>query len=296
MPGLSMRGRSFYNTEMMAGRRKHPSSGTSEASVRTLLRGLAILEALASSHGLNLSEVARKTRLPVSTTHRLLETLRRRGFVQPLEDSRYRVGLRAFEVGMGFLRGQHLTEAARPAMVELVDRVRETANLAVRDGGEAVYVLQVESDRMLRLFAQPGARHPLYCTGVGKALLAWEPEEQVRALLGPGPLPRYTPRTLTEPDDVLRELRAVRARGYAVDREEREPGVRCVAAPVRDLQGRVVAALSVSAPASRLPHRRIPQVAATVVAAAREVSRRLGFSVGRISPPAGGNPRRPSES
>jgi IclR family acetate operon transcriptional repressor len=280
MPGLSMRGRSFYNTEMMAGRRKHPSSGASEASVRTLLRGLAILEALASSHGLNLSEVARKTRLPVSTTHRLLETLRRRGFVQPLEDSRYRVGLRAFEVGMGFLRGQHLTEAARPAMVELVDRVRETANLAVRDGGEAVYVLQVESDRMLRLFAQPGARHPLYCTGVGKVLLAWEPEEQVRALLGPGPLPRYT----------------LRARGYAVDREEREVGVRCVAAPVRDLHGRVVAALSVSAPASRLPHRRIPQVAATVVAAAREVSRRLGFSVGRISPPVGGNPRRPSES
>jgi DNA-binding IclR family transcriptional regulator len=280
MPGLSMRGRSFYNTEMMAGRRKHPSSGASEASVRTLLRGLAILEALASSHGLNLSEVARKTRLPVSTTYRLLETLRRRGFVQPLEDSRYRVGLRAFEVGMGFLRGQHLTEAARPAMVELVDRVRETANLAVRDGGEAVYVLQVESDRMLRLFAQPGARHPLYCTGVGKVLLAWEPEEQVRALLGPGPLPRYTPRTLTEPDDVLRELRA---------------GAQ-LPAPVRDLQGRVVAALSVSAPASRLPHRRIPQVAATVVAAAREVSRRLGFSVGRISPPAGGNPRRPSES
>lgn len=257
--------------------------------MRALLRGLAVLEVLAQGQDLNLSEVARRARLPVSTAHRLLETLRRRGFVQPVEDGRYRVGLRAFEVGMGFLRAQRLPEVARPVMVELVDRVEETANLAVRDGAEAVYVLQVESHRMLRLFAQPGARHPLYCTGVGKVLLAWEPEEEVRRLLGPGPLPRFTPRTLTDPDAVVRELRAIRARGYAVDREERESGVRCVAAPVRDASGRVVAALSVSAPASRVPHHRIPPVAATVVSAAEEISRRLGFSTARISPPPAGN-------
>ncbi len=248
-----------------------------DAQVRSLVRGLAVLEALASAPSASLSEVARRTRLPVSTTHRLLETLRRRGFVQPVEPGRYRVGLRAFEVGMGFLRAQQLPEAARPVMAELVAQVRETANLAVRDGAEAVYVLQVESEQMLRLFARPGARHPLYCTGVGKVLLAWEPEEEVRGWLGPGPLPRYTPRTLTDPEAVLREVRRVRARGYAVDREERETGVRCVAAPVRDVSGRVVAALSVSAPASRLPARRIPHVAAAVVAAARRISRRLGF-------------------
>lgn len=264
--------------------------------MRALLRGLAVLETLAHSHGLSLSEVARRARLPVSTTHRLLETLRRRGYVQPVDDGLYRVGLRAFEVGMGFLRGQHLTEAARPVMVQLVDRLQETANLAVRDGDEAVYVLQVESDRMLRLFAQPGARHPLYCTGVGKVLLAWEPEGVVRGLLGSGPLVRFTPRTLTDPEAVLRELRGVRARGYAVDREEREEGVRCVAAPVRDAQGRVVAALSVSAPASRLPHPRIPEVAATVLSAAHQISRRLGFSAQRIGPPAGGTAPRSSES
>lgn len=252
--------------------------GERSGDVRALVRGLAVLEALAGGHDLNLSELSRRTGLPVSTAHRLLETLRRRGFVQSVDEGRYRVGLRAFEVGMGFLRSQRLPEVARPVMVSLVDRVRETANLAVRDGSEAVYVLQVESDRMLRLFAQPGARHPLYCTGVGKVLLAWEPEEVVRALLGPGPLPRFTPRTLTHPEDVVRHLRRVRARGYAVDREERESGVRCVAAPVRDASGRVVAALSVSAPASRLPNRRIPQVAATVVAAAHRISRQLGVT------------------
>ncbi len=281
---------------MGEGRRAHSTARQSDVHVRALLRGLAVLEVLAQGQDLNLSEVARRARLPVSTTHRLLETLRRRGFVQPVEDGRYRVGLRAFEVGMGFLRAQRLPDVARPVMVELVDRVEETANLAVRDGAEAVYVLQVESDRMLRLFGQPGSRHPLYCTGVGKVLLAWEPEEEVRKLLGRGPLPRFTPRTLTDPDAVVRELRVVRARGYAVDREERESGVRCVAAPVRDAAGRVAAALSVSAPASRLPNRRIPQVAATVVSAADEISRRLGFSAVRNSPPPAGKIPVPSES
>lgn len=253
--------------------------------VRALLRGLALLELVASDRDPSLSALARRARLPVSTTHRLLETLRRRGFVQAVGDGHYRLGVRAFEVGMSFLRSHGLPEVARPVMADLVDRVKETTNLAVRDGPEAVYILQVESERMLRLFAQPGARHPLYCTGVGKVLLAWEPEDHVRALLGAGPLPRFTPRTLTDPDAVLRELRTVRARGYAVDREERESGVRCVAAPVRDASGRVVAALSVSAPASRLPHRRIPQVAALVVSAAHRISRGLGFSASRSAPP-----------
>jgi IclR family acetate operon transcriptional repressor len=262
-----------------------PASAQPRGDVRALLRGLAVLEALAAGPDLSLSEVARRTALPVSTAHRLLETLRRRGFVQAVDGGRYRVGLRAFEVGVSFLRSQRLPEVARPVMVALVDRVRETANLAVRDGAEAVYVLQVESDRMLRLFAQPGARHPLYCTGVGKVLLAWEPEDLVRVLLGPGPLPRFTPRTLTHPDDVVRHLRLVRSRGYAVDREERETGVRCVAAPVRDASGRVVAALSVSAPASRLPNHRIPRVAATVVSAAHRISRQLGFAAARRTPP-----------
>ncbi|MDR7416993.1 MAG: IclR family transcriptional regulator [Armatimonadota bacterium] len=250
-----------------------------ERTVRSLLRGLQVLEILARDPELSLTEIARRAHLPFSTTHRLLETLCRRGFVtQPEASGRYRLGLKAFEVGIAFLASHRLPEVARPVMVDLVKHLNETANLAVRDGREAVYVLQVESPRMLRLFAHPGARHPLYCTGVGKVLLAWEPEPEVRSLLGSGPLPRYTPRTLTDPEAVLQELRAVRARGYAVDREERETGVRCVAAPVRDATGRVVAALSVSAPATRLPYRRIPEVAGATLAAASRISRLLGFS------------------
>ncbi len=272
-----MCGSFFYNVKTMA--KVSLLRGTQGATqVRTLLRGLALLEALAQTPDLTLSEVARRVRLPVSTTYRMLETLRRRGFVHLSGASRYRVGLRAFEVGMGFLNGQRLPEVARPAMVDLVNRVNETANLAMRDGWEAVYVLQVESRQMLRLFAHPGARHPLHCTGVGKILLAWEPEDQVRAFLESAPLLRFTPRTLTDPEAILRELRSVRTRGYAVDREERERGVRCVAAPVRDSQGRVVAALSVSAPATRLPHRRIPEVAGAVLETAAEISRQLVFS------------------
>jgi IclR family acetate operon transcriptional repressor len=292
--GLSIYGRIFYNVESM---------GRAERTVRSLVRGLQVLEILARTPELSLTEIARRANLPFSTTHRLLETLCRRGFVtQPEASGRYRLGLKAFEVGIAFLASHRLPEVARPVMVELVKHLNETANLAVRDGREAVYVLQVESPRMLRLFAHPGARHPLYCTGVGKVLLAWEPEPEVRSLLGPGPLPRYTPRTLTDPETVLQELRAVRARGYAVDREERETGVRCVAAPVRDATGRVVAALSVSAPATRLPYRRIPEVAGATTAAASRISHLLGFSPKRQGGQEGapvvaeGGPARPAPS
>lgn len=264
------------------GRPRTTGLASGERAVRSLVRGLQVLEILARTPEQSLTEIARQAHLPFSTTHRLLETLCRRGFVAQVEGSgRYRVGLKAFEVGTAFLTSHRLPEVARPVMAELVKHLSETTNLAVRDGREAVYVLQVESPRMLRLFAHPGARHPLYCTGVGKVLLAWEPEQEVRSLLGPGPLPRYTPRTLTDPELVLQELRVVRARGYALDREEREIGVRCVAAPVRDATGRVVAALSVSAPTTRLPYRRIPEVARAVMTAAQRISMLMGFPEGK---------------
>ena len=145
------------------------------------------------------------------------------------------------------------------------------------DGAEAVYIQQVESRQMLRMFTQLGARVPLHCTGVGKVLLAWRSEEEVRQLLGPEPLAAFTPHTLTRVDAVLQELERVRRLGYAVDREEREIGVRCLAAPVRDATGRVVAALSLSAPAVRLPERRLAELAPVVLETTRELSLRLGW-------------------
>jgi IclR family acetate operon transcriptional repressor len=253
-------------------------SNTARREVRSLDRGLALLETLAGGGELPLTEIARRTRLPFSTTHRLLETLRRRRFVTQSEHTGlYRVDIRAFEVGAAFLAGSRLSDLARPVMAALVNNINETANLALRDDREAVYIHQVESRHMLRMFTHPGARTPLHCTGVGKALLAWLPDAQILSLLGPGPLRKFTERTVRDPRRLLVELRRVRASGYAIDREEREPGVRCVAAPIRDRDGRVVAALSVSAPAARLPRARVAEILPSVTAAAQAISRQLGW-------------------
>lgn len=246
--------------------------------MRALDRGLLLLDVLSEAQELPLSEVARRLHLPFSTTFRLLETLRRRGFVsQSSETGLYRLGIRAFEVGSTFLTQGQLHEAAHPVMNALVDELNETVNLAVLDKTEAVYIHRVESRLLVRKFTQLGARTPLYCTGVGKVLLAWRPPEEALALLTEGPLVPLTKNTHTEPKAIVEELRQVRARGYAVDNEERELGVRCVAAPVRDGKGRVIAALSLSAPAARLPRARMGAIAARMMAAAGQISAGLGW-------------------
>lgn len=261
--------------EARVGRRGRRRSREPGGTVRALDRGLSVLEALSEASELPLSEIARRVRLPYSTTHRLLETLVRRRFVAQRSDTGlYRIGIRAFEVGAALAQAR-LHEVAHPEMKALVDEINETVNLAVLDGQEAVYIHQVEGRQVVHMFTHLGARVPLYASGVGKALLAWRPEEEVRALLGPGPLRGFTKRTLTTPAAVLKELRRVRAQGYALDDEEREPGVRCVAAPVRS-QGEVVAALSLSAPATRLADDRVARLARRLIAAAEQVSAQLG--------------------
>ena len=135
---------------------------------------------------------------------------------------------------------------------------------------------QVEGHRLVRMFTQPGAGAPLHCTGVGKALLAWRPPQEVARLLGNGPYPAYTPRSAVTLDALQAELQRVREQGYSLDDEEREPGVRCLAAPLRGGGGSVVAALSVSAPVSRFGEAQVAPFAAALLASAAQVEARLG--------------------
>ena len=246
--------------------------------VRALDRGLAVLEALGQHGETSLSELARQTDLSCSTVYRLLETLRQRGYAgQDGSSGLYRMGPKALQLGGACAATKSLPQAAHPAMEQLVATINETANLAVLAGKQAVYIHQVEAKQSIRMFTELGAQVPLHCTGVGKVLLAWRAEEVVLELLGGGRLARFTPATITRPTAFLKELARVRSCGYAVDDEERETGVRCVTAPVRDDSGEVIAALSVSAPATRLPKKQIAQRGRQVAAAADEASRQLGF-------------------
>ncbi|MDM7323567.1 MAG: IclR family transcriptional regulator, partial [Thermus sp.] len=234
--------------------------------VRTLERGLEVLEALAELGEAGLSTLASRTRFHKSTLYRLLQTLVRHGFVEE-EGGFYRVGPKAFAVGQAYPR-QNLLLAVRPEMEALAAQTGESVNLAVLAGREALYLDQAEGSRLVRLFTAPGSRAPLHATGVGKVLLAFRGVPEGLALTP------YTPFTLTRLEDLEGELEAVRRQGYALDNEEKELGVRCVAAPIFGPSGEVVAALSLSAPASRLSLEEAHRLAPRVVEAARRASLR----------------------
>ncbi|WP_291429192.1 IclR family transcriptional regulator [Deinococcus sp.] len=252
-------------------------------SVRTLERGLGVLWALAGLQGASLSQVARAAGLSPSTASRLLETLRQQGFADWDEASGlYRVGLRAYQVGMAFDAAQALTGAAAAEMRALVAALGESANLAVlrphgEVGLEAAYVYQVEGPQLVRMFTRVGASAPLHASGVGKVLLAPRDPAEVRAALSAVTLTPFTAHTLTSPDDVLAALTRVQEQGFALDDQERELGVRCVAVPVRGAGGEVAAALSVSAPTSRLSPADVPRFLAAAQATAARIGARLGW-------------------
>lgn len=264
--------------EGTAPRHKTGRSRSAEAgSVRTLERGLLVLSSLAELGEATLTEVARRAGLSASTTYRLLETLRQQGYAEWEERSGlFRVGLRAYQVGAAFSAHNSLMGAAQMELPGLVAALNETVNLAALRGRQAVYVYQAEASQLMRMFTQAGAAAPLHCSGVGKVLMAWRPEDEVRAYLGEGPFAAYTPHSLTTLPAYLAELGRVRQQHYALDDEERELGVRCVAVPVRDATDAVIAAISVSAPATRLPAEAVPALARQVQEVAGRISARLG--------------------
>lgn len=246
------------------------------APVRALDRGLAILAALAERGPAPLREVASVTGLAPSTAHRLLDTLVHRGFIEHDADhGTYAIGARAFAIGARYLqRGLH--EAALTPMLALRDALGESVNLAVRDGEHAVYIHQEEGNRSIRLFTRVGARVPLHASGVGKALLAWSDSAERDELLARMALTPLTSATHTTVAALCADLDASVRRGFALDLEEVEAGVRCAAAPVRNARG-VVAAISVSAPGERFDDARLSEVGAAVADAANRASNRLGW-------------------
>lgn len=247
--------------------------------VQAVDRALILLEALARAEGpVSLSALSAEVGLHISTVHRLLNTLARRGFVeQEPYQGRYRLGLKLFEIGHRALYSLDIRAVARPFMRQLVEEFNETANLAVLDGTEVVYIDQVESKNMVKMMARPGTRGPAYCTGAGKVLLAYLPPSQLEKVLSSLNLEPYTPMTITDVGRLKQELEAVRQQGFAIDREELEEGVRCVAAPIRNHEQRVVAALSVSGPSNRLTEELIRErLVEAVCRAARVISEALG--------------------
>jgi IclR family KDG regulon transcriptional repressor len=251
--------------------------------IQSVSHSLDVLEQFSGeAEELGVTELSKRLKLHKNNVFRLLATLESRGYIeQNRATENYRLGIRCLQLGQSYVQHMGLLRQARPIMAELVRQVRETTYLAVLRRAAIVPVEVVEADRPVRIVSQLGEALPLHCTAAGKAYLAFEPEDDLRALLPDG-LPRFTERTIVDRAALVQQLRTIASNGYAVDTGEHLEDIRAVAAPVRDYARNVVATLAIAAPASRLTPERIEkEVAPLVVKAGRELSSRLGFDLGR---------------
>lgn len=225
----------------------------------------------------SLTQIAERMSLPKSSVHRLLETLMAHRFVERNQTTRrYRLGIRVFEIGSIVIHDRGLHSAAHPLIEELALTTGETCHLAVLSGTEAVYVYKIHGGASISMSSRVGGRAPCYCTSIGKVLIAWSGDDSFRRVVNSGFSP-HTANTILTEGQFAAELEKVRRKGFALDLEEFERGLRCISAPVRDHTGSVLAALGLAGPASRLTNERLRELQGPVIATAEAVSRNLGY-------------------
>jgi DNA-binding IclR family transcriptional regulator len=263
-------------------RMEHRRKEKSEYVVQSVDRALDILEAFNyTEEELGVTVLSHKLNLHKNNVFRLLASLETRGYIeQDQKTGNYRLGIKIFEVANVFLHHLGLRRQARPILEELVGKCNETAYLAVTEGIDAVYVLMHETNHTVRVIPRLGHRLPAYCTASGKVQLAFESQDRLYQLFKDRPLRKLTQNTITDLDRLREHLAEVNHHGYAVDNEELEEGVCCVAAPVRDYSHRVVAGVGLSGPVSRFSLERIQnELVPLVREAGVKISQRLGYEI-----------------
>lgn len=242
------------------GLRQRPvQSPRSVASVQSVERTLDLFQMLVDAEGeVGMRDMSERTRIPVATVHRLLNVLVKRGYARRNSVTRrYGLGSTAMQLASHIHTHMGAWQRAQPYLQQLVLLTNESANLGVLEGSHALYLVQVEAPRVMRLFTQVGNRVPFHACAVGKALAAFQTDEERDATLLQSPLTRYTATTITNREQLRVELEKIRQQGYALDEGEFEEAVHCVAVPVLDSRGRAVAALSVSGPSGRVTRARL---------------------------------------
>lgn len=259
------------------GRPRSFNAPADATSVQALDRGLKILAVVADGDALSLSEIAARSGIAASTAYRMLATLAAHGMVEfDSQAQLWSVGVGTYRMGAAFLRRRKLVDRARAVMQELMEATGETANLGVAEDDCVVFVSQVETHQAIRAFFRPGTRSPFHASGIGKAILAHLPPERVAAIVRKAGLEAYTPRTLADPAALASDLLEARTRGYAIDDEERNEGMRCVAAAIFNEFGEPVAGISVSGPTVRVTPERAARLGPLVARAADDVTRAIG--------------------
>ncbi len=261
---------------------EHHRKEKTEYVVQSVDRALDILEAFNyNEEELGVTDLSHKLNLHKNNVFRLLATLETRGYIeQDVKTGNYRLGIKIFEVANVFLHHLGLRRQARPILEDMVAKCNETAYLGVTEGTDVVYVLMQETTHTVRVIPRLGHRLPAYCTASGKVQLAFESLDRLRNLFKDYVFRPLTPNTITDFDRLMAHLSEVARQGFAVDNEELEEGVCCVAAPVRDYSHKVVAGVGLSGPVSRFSQERVQSDLVPVVKeAGTKISQRLGYEV-----------------
>jgi DNA-binding IclR family transcriptional regulator len=246
-------------------------------SVKSAIRALEILELLADhEQGLSVKEMSEALSFPQSSTFNLVQTLFSDGYLVQSHNKRYKLGPKLIKIGTRALASFDLHTDARVYLQELMSKVEETVFMAVLSNIELVYIAKVDSNRSIKTSAEIGSRKPLYCTGLGKAFLAFLPEEKQEICFQQTSWERLTPKTIVSPEEMKQQLAHFNTLGYAIDDEESEDGLYCYAAPVFGVTGEVVAAISTAGPKERIT-RNSEKVITELLNTSRRISENLGY-------------------
>ena len=249
--------------------------------VQSVDRTLTILEVLSDCNdGLGITEISSLVNLHKSTVHKLLSTLIYKGYVvQDEESSKYKITFKLFELGSKKVHKLDLLEISRPYTKMLMESVNEVVHLIIREETDIVYIDKVEANNTISMASRIGKRNPMYCTATGKAILAYLPEEEIREVWNKSKIVKLTKKTNTDFILFKKELQEVKKNGYAIDDEENEIGVKCVGAPIFDMNGDVVAAISVTGPVTRITDDKIDFISNEVMQCTNLISKEMGYKL-----------------
>jgi len=248
--------------------------------IQSIDRALQILELFSlEKPEWGVTEISKALNIYKSNVHNVLTTLAEKGFI--IKDSKtdkYKLGIKFFELGSIVIKNMDLRKIAHPYIEELSKEFNETVHLGILDKGRVISIEGEESAKGLSSHIEIGRRAPLHCTAVGKAIMAYLSEEEINLIIKEKGLKRFTENTITTKKDLRNEFKKIREQGYAVDNIEHEEGVRCVAGPIRDYTGKVIASMSISGPAFRINEGKIPIIAKKVKEYCNCISKEMGFN------------------
>ncbi len=246
--------------------------------VNTVHKAVRILEILGKGKTLGITELSKELEIPKSSAYNILQTLESEGFVEKNIDTlKYNLGTTLVELGYRAQNDLAICRIARPYLNGINQETDETVHLTLLDNDEVLYVDCVESKRRLRTYSVIGIRAPLYCTAVGKAIMADLSDPHINHIISSKGLPRLTESTITDERSLLQDLEETRSRGFSIDNKEHEDHLICIGAPIKNASGETFASLSVSGPSNRMSEERVSQIGVLVKNVTSEISRKLGF-------------------